>query len=111
MESRFKGMEFFHTYMGNSFSASSAKLSSFLGTTGPNIAIESGCSASSVALKLACDSLQCGETDLALSCGVNLLVNPNRFDDMKEMCSPDNRCKSFDEKADGFVRYRNFIVD
>lgn len=91
--------------MGNSFSASSARVSYFLGTTGPNIAIESGCSGSFISINLACDSLRKNESELALACGVNLVLHPYRWEDLKALCSPDSRCKAFDASANGFVRY------
>ncbi|CAL8118587.1 unnamed protein product [Orchesella dallaii] len=96
--------EFYRTYMGNSFGAGAARLSHFLGLTGPSVSTESGCSSAMVAVDLACKSLRSGETPLALACGVNLLLNPFSKDTMSFVVAGDGRCKTFDESADGFGR-------
>ncbi|CAL8085106.1 unnamed protein product [Orchesella dallaii] len=96
--------EFYRTYMGTSIGAGAARISHLLGLTGPSIATESGCSSAMVAVHLACRSLRLRETNLALACGVNLLLHP--FDEtvMPMVLSPEGRCKTFDAKADGFGR-------
>jgi len=59
-----------------------------------------------VAVHLACQSLHARECDLALAGGVNLLLAPEPFICLSKMgmMAPDGRCKTFDERADGFVR-------
>lgn len=96
--------EFYRIYIGNSFGAAAARLSFFLGLTGPSVATESGCSSAMVAVDLACKSLRRGETSLALACGVNLLLLPFTKDTMSFVISKDGKCKTFDESADGFGR-------
>lgn len=54
-------------YMGNSIASLSARLSYFLGTTGPSIATESGCSSAIVAVDMAFNSLRQGHVDLAVT--------------------------------------------
>jgi acyl transferase domain-containing protein len=59
-----------------------------------------------VATHLACTSLRSGESDLALAGGVNLILTPHltiSFSQGRAMAS-DGRCKSFDARADGYVR-------
>lgn len=96
--------EFYRTYMGNSIGAAAARISFMLGLTGPSLATESGCSSAMVAVHQACRSLQQEETNLALACGVNLLLHPFDKDEMPMVISPEGRCKTFDSKADGFSR-------
>lgn len=96
--------EFYRTYMGNSIGAAAARISFLLGLTGPSVATESGCSSAMVAVQLACRSLQLGETNLALACGVNLLLHPFDKDEMPMVISPEGRSKTFDSRADGFAR-------
>lgn len=96
--------EFYRGYMGNSPGAMASRISFLLGMTGPSIATESGCSSAMVALHLACKSLRNGETNMALSGGVNLLLRPFDRDVMPFVVSPDGHCKTFDENADGFAR-------
>ncbi|CAL8087651.1 unnamed protein product [Orchesella dallaii] len=95
---------FYRKYMGNSIGAAAARISFLLGMTGPSISTESGCSSAMVGVHLACQSLRNGETNLALACGVNLLLEPFDYDMLPMALSPEGRCKTFDAKADGFAR-------
>lgn len=104
IESGFKGTEFFRTYMGNAYSASSARLSHVLGVTGPNIATESGCSASFGAIWEAANVLRAGDAEFCIASAVNLILHPFKHDDMKSVTSPNYRCKTFDSQANGFAR-------
>jgi acyl transferase domain-containing protein len=57
-----------------------------------------------VAVDLACKSLQLGETDISLACGINLLIRPFTGKSMGTVLAPDGHCKTFDASADGFGR-------
>nr|VFK14084.1 MAG: Ketoacyl-synthetase C-terminal extension [Candidatus Kentron sp. LPFa] len=59
-----------------------------------------------MALHDACQSLRQGESDLALTGGVNLMLSPGVTESFfaAGMLSPDGRCKTFDAKANGYVR-------
>jgi len=73
---------------------------------GPSLSIDTACSSSLVAVDLACRSLITGESSLALASGVNMLFSPAvsaRFTQSGWIAS-DNRCRSFDAKADGYVQ-------
>ncbi|MBO0879257.1 MAG: type I polyketide synthase, partial [Mycobacterium sp.] len=84
----------------------SARISYALGLTGPSITVNTACSSSLVAIHQAVRALQCGDCELAVAGGVNLMLTPpstvamSRFGAM----SPDGRCKAFDSRADGYVR-------
>ncbi len=82
------------------------RVSYVLGLRGPSIPVDTACSSSLVALHMASQSLRSGECDLALAGGVNLLLAPegNIFLSRAGALSPDGRCKTFDEAANGFVR-------
>ena len=73
---------------------------------GPSIAIDTACSSSLVAVHLACQSLWQGESSLALAGGVNLLLLPTLMVGFSKggFIADDGRCKSFDAKANGYVR-------
>ena len=91
---------------GNTHSLASGRLAHFYGTTAPSISLDTACSSSLVALHLAIKSLRDRESDLALVGGVNRLIAPEvsiNFSQAK-MLSPDGLCKTFDDRADGFVR-------
>ena len=82
------------------------RLSYCFGLTGPCFALDTACSSSLVALHLACDSLRRGESTLALTGGVNLILEPGLSINFSKarMLAPDGRCKTFDAAADGYVR-------
>jgi acyl transferase domain-containing protein len=91
---------------GNALNTAAGRLSYILGLNGPAMAVDTACSSSLVAVHLACQSLRTGEADLALAGGVNVLLAPEPFAWLRKagLTASDGRCKTFDERADGFVR-------
>jgi acyl transferase domain-containing protein len=91
---------------GNTMNGISGRLAYFLGFHGPSISLDTACSSSLVAVDRACRSLREGESTLAIAGGINLILAPDLFVCMSKwgMLSPDGRCKTFDAKANGFVR-------
>jgi 3-oxoacyl-[acyl-carrier-protein] synthase II len=91
---------------GNTHSMAAGRLSYILGLTGPSLAIDTACSSALVAVHSACQSLRSGECDLALAGGVNRILTPETSLNFAKarMLSASDRCKSFDQSADGFVR-------
>ena len=102
------GTELINAYgnTGNAHSTATGRLSYFLGFQGPNYAIDTACSSSLVALNEACERLQKGECSSALVGGVNAILSPEVSIGFSKagMLAPDGKCKTFDEKADGYVR-------
>ncbi len=82
------------------------RLSYFLDLHGPSITLDTACSGSLVAVHMACESLRGGECSLALAGGVsvNLLARSNVFFTKAGALSPDGRCNTFDERANGMIR-------
>ena len=91
---------------GNAPSVASGRIAYCLGLQGPALSIDTACSASLVALHLACRSLRSGESRLAIAAGVNLMCSPETSIALSKshMLAPDGRCKTFDASADGFAR-------
>ncbi|MGE4048180.1 MAG: SDR family NAD(P)-dependent oxidoreductase [Acetobacteraceae bacterium] len=92
--------------LGGSMAILSARLSYFLNLKGPTFPVDTGCSSSLVALHLACQSLRLGESDMALAAGVSCnLLSPPIFLYLADagMASPNGRCATFDDAADGFA--------
>lgn len=77
---------------------------------GPSVTLDTACSSSLVALHLACQSLRTGDSDIAIVGGTSLLLNPEMFMYLSNQAflSPDGKCKSFDESADGYGRGEGF---
>ncbi|MEM7345625.1 MAG: beta-ketoacyl synthase N-terminal-like domain-containing protein, partial [Chloroflexota bacterium] len=91
---------------GNAFSIAANRLSYLLDLQGPSWAVDTACSSSLVAVHQAILSLRQGESDLALAGGVNLILTPELTDAFSQagMMAADGRCKTFDARADGYVR-------
>lgn len=102
------GLQHIDTYYGtgNGVAFLAGRLSYYLGLTGPSLVLDTACSSSLVAVHLACQGLRSGETDLALACGVNLILSPVSSVVMSRLraLAPDGRCKTFDAAADGYGR-------
>jgi acyl transferase domain-containing protein len=82
------------------------RISYFLNLHGPSLPIDTACSSSLVALHKAAHAIRRGECDHALVGGVSVLCSPTHFISFSKtgMLSPDGSCKSFDERANGYVR-------
>ncbi|GDY50062.1 hypothetical protein SVIO_006850 [Streptomyces violaceusniger] len=95
-----------YTLTGTHRSMIANRVSHLLRLGGPSITVDSGQSSSLVAVHLACDSIRRGEVDHAFVGGVNLNLAPAsaRAVDALGVLSPDGRCYTFDERANGYVR-------
>ncbi|CDZ78850.1 Polyketide synthase PksM [Legionella massiliensis] len=73
---------------------------------GPALSIDTACSSSLVAIHYACNSLKNHEIDFALAGGVNILLRPDGLINLSKAkaLSADGQCKTFDARADGYVR-------
>ena len=95
-----------HDSTGQATSAAAGRLSYALGFKGPSMAIDTACSSSLVAIHLACQALRAGECQVAVAGGVNVILAPEITISFckTRMLSPTGRCKTFDARADGYVR-------
>ncbi|MFI4876497.1 MAG: type I polyketide synthase, partial [Blastopirellula sp. JB062] len=104
----FRGLDSLTAYSatGTSLSIAANRISYLFNLRGPSVAVDTACSSSLVAVHLACQSLRSGESNLALAGGVNMMLTPEGTITFSQarMMSPDGRCKTFDAKADGYVR-------
>ncbi|KAI0009070.1 putative polyketide synthase [Xylariaceae sp. FL0662B] len=94
------------TSSGHSRAIIANRLSYFFNLRGPSATIDTACSSSLVALHLACQSLRTGESKQALVAGANVILSHEMTISMTMMrfLSPDGRCYSFDDRANGYAR-------
>ncbi|MEU9558233.1 SDR family NAD(P)-dependent oxidoreductase [Streptomyces fumanus] len=94
------------TPTGVSMTMLAARLAYFFDWRGPALTMDTACSSSLVAFHQACVALTRGECDLAVAGGVNVMGVPATTTLMAkgQFLSPDSRCKSFDHRANGYVR-------
>nr|MDT0659518.1 beta-ketoacyl synthase N-terminal-like domain-containing protein [Micromonospora sp. DSM 115978] len=95
-----------YTAIGTSANFAANRVSYALGLQGPSLVVDTACSASLVAVHLACQALRTQETDTAIAGGANLILSPDAMIALSKgrMLSPTGRCHTFDQHADGYVR-------
>jgi NADPH:quinone reductase-like Zn-dependent oxidoreductase/3-oxoacyl-(acyl-carrier-protein) synthase/thioesterase domain-containing protein/acyl carrier protein/SAM-dependent methyltransferase len=81
------------------------RLSFLLDFRGPSMAIDTACSASLVAIRMACEHLIAGRIDAAVAGGAHLILHPQSQVAMARMglLSPTGNGRPFAADADGFV--------
>ncbi|PTL81638.1 type I polyketide synthase [Vitiosangium sp. GDMCC 1.1324] len=97
---------------GNATSVAAGRLAYTFGFNGPCVSFETACSSALVAVHYAGESLRRGECRVALAASVNLNLAPEITTAFSKarMMAPDGRCKTFDERADGYVRSEGAAV-
>jgi len=92
-------MAAFHSMLAN-------QISYLMDMRGPSEPIDTTCSSSLVAIHHAMASIQSGQCEMALAGGVNAILSPTVTTACSKagMLAVDGRCKTFDERADGYVR-------
>jgi polyketide synthase PksN len=95
-----------YTSTGMVASVGPNRMSYFLNIHGPSEPIETACSSSLVAIHRAVSAIKNGSCEMAIAGGVNTIVTPEFHISFSKagMLSEDGRCKSFSDKADGYVR-------
>ncbi len=92
--------------IGRSNSILANRISYALDIHGPSKAIDTACSSSLVALHEAVKSIQDSSCQKAIVGGVNVILNPEVTLSYNQagMLSEDGTCRTFDERANGYVR-------
>lgn len=95
-----------YTATGTAHSILANRVSFLLNLKGPSEVIDTACSSSLVAIHNAVRAIQGGDCEIAIAGGVNLLLTPKSFISANKagMLSEEGRCKTFDSKANGYVR-------
>lgn len=91
---------------GGSSSIAANRVSYCFDLRGPSVAVDTACSSSLVAMHMACESIWRGDAEMALANGVNALIMPDFYVAFSQLgvLAPDGRCKTFDARANGYVR-------
>ncbi|RJQ81627.1 non-ribosomal peptide synthetase/type I polyketide synthase [Amycolatopsis panacis] len=95
-----------HTATGTMMTMVSNRISYCFDFRGPSVSLDTACSSSLVAVHLACQSLQRGETNLALAGGTLLHSAPQYTiaETRGGFLSAEGKSRTFDASADGYVR-------
>ena len=95
-----------HTAMGASRTSVANRISYLYNLKGPSLTVDTACSSSLVGVHMACQSIWSGESRLAVAGGVNIMIRPETSMMLSKgnFLSPDGYCKSFDSRANGYVR-------
>ncbi|GME48823.1 uncharacterized protein K452DRAFT_352624 [Neofusicoccum parvum] len=97
---------------GHSSALLANRISWFFDLRGSSVTIDTGCSGSTVAFHMACESLRTGEAEIAIAGGVGAILSPDPMFSMVafNFLSPDGRCHSFDARANGYARGEGFAA-
>jgi len=92
--------------VGNALNMIPNRISYYFDFTGPSEAIDTACSSSLVAIQRAVRSIQSGESTMAIAGGVSVILSANTMIGTSQLniYSPDGRCKTFDQAANGYVK-------
>ncbi|NVO09894.1 MAG: SDR family NAD(P)-dependent oxidoreductase [Bacteroidales bacterium] len=95
-----------YTASGNSHCMLVNRISFLLNLRGPSAPIDTACSSSLIAVHRAIESIHTGSSDMAIVGGVQLMLTPAAHISfgMAGMLSDDGKCKTFDKRANGYVR-------
>ncbi|HEY3366498.1 MAG TPA: SDR family NAD(P)-dependent oxidoreductase [Symbiobacteriaceae bacterium] len=101
-------MEVFPAQMltGTAHAMLSNRVSFLLNARGPSEVVDTACSGSLLAVHRAVKAIQGGECELAIAGGVSLALAPFSMVSAGQMgiLSPDGKCKTFDQSANGYVK-------
>ncbi|MPY55271.1 type I polyketide synthase, partial [Streptomyces acidicola] len=82
------------------------RMSYFLDLHGPSEPVDTACSSALVAIHRAIQAMRAGQSEMAIAGGVNTIVSVDGHISISKagMLSPDGRCKTFSDRADGYAR-------
>jgi acyl transferase domain-containing protein len=95
-----------YTNLGAALCIAANRISYLFDLHGPSLAVDTACSSSLVAAHLACQIIWERKCEFAFVAGVNLILRPEVTIGFSKasMLAPDGHCKSFDARANGYVR-------
>lgn len=88
-------------FIPNLTSIMAGRISYLLDFKGPSMVIDTACSASLVAVHLACRAIKSGECEMALAGGIRINILPVAVKDKLGIESSDGKARAFDNESDG----------
>lgn len=97
--------DLFQLFIGNDKDFAPTRIAYKLGLEGPALSVNTACSTSLTATRMACQALRASDCDMALAGGVSIAVPQERGYLHQEgaIDSPDGHCRVFDADAEGTV--------
>ncbi len=91
---------------GSNPSIIASRISYHYDLRGPSWVANTACSSSLLAVHYACKDIEAGRVDYAIAGGVNMILGNDFTHSMRDsgFLSVDQRCKAFDDSANGYVR-------
>ena len=91
---------------GTNSSIIASRISYHYDLRGPSWVANTACSSSLLAVHYACKDIEAGRVDYAIAGGVNMILGNGFTHSMRDsgFLSKDQRCKAFDDSANGYVR-------
>ncbi len=91
---------------GTNPSIIASRISYYYDLRGPSWVANTACSSSLLAVHYACKDIEAGRVDYAIAGGVNMILGNGFTHSMRDsgFLSKDQRCKAFDDSANGYVR-------
>lgn len=95
----------FQAMLGNDKDFAATRVSYKMNLKGPSVVVQTACSTGLVAVCQACQSLLCGESDIALAgaCSLDVPQKAGYLYEQGGIHSPDGHCRAFDARAQGTV--------
>ncbi len=101
-----EGTNLAHLALGTAPALLANRVSFLLDFRGPSEAVDTACSSALVVVHRAARSVLSGECELAIAGAVSLMLSPQTFVSTSRLgvLSPDGRCRTFDARANGYVK-------
>lgn len=101
-----------HSSTGSATASIANRISYFFDFHGPSLVIDTACSSSLVAIHQAVRAIHSNECAMAIVGGVNLMCYPATSIAYHQagMLAPDGKCKTFDHRANGYVRGEGAVL-
>lgn len=89
----------------SSYASIANRVSYYFDFNGPSVALDTMCSSALTAIHMACQSIQLGESDIAIAGGVNVIIHPAKYVFLSEQKfgSSEGHCRAFGKGGDGYV--------